>query len=215
MSARTGAGRPGGVLERRGEENSLSVSSLPPEPQTRVRADDGPTLVVVRPQPLRAELPEQPDNFPRKVGTSFQNLFMARYKLDPNMGGKSTITFPSQLQNTARMRSVDPFELLSSCFERWVGRKPPPTDRERKFQREFPYAAFVGAFGGLVEALGNPDAHWPGFTLEAPRGDRYASSKPFVPVEAPTGPSIGADELSRQAGELLQRLRSEPKGALK
>jgi hypothetical protein len=183
--------------------HSLPCSALPSlASPTLVYEQDTqkPTLAVIRPIPAHGAFEDAPA-LPQQIVAKFRNLHMHTFSVDPNMSGKNVHGFPSQLENTAKLRSVDPLALLEDCFRAWAER---PRD---KWAKSVPYASFVGAFGSLVAALGSPDDHWPGFSVSAPVGDRYASSKPYVPtqvVEEQRDPA----EVARDTAELVRQIKA-------
>jgi hypothetical protein len=86
--------------------------------------------------------------FGRRVYQRFIGLYQGSFKEYPSMGGKNVDGFPERLRTTARLREVDPFELLDRCFEVFA-REPLDAIGQRA-----PYATFVARFGNYLSKPG-------------------------------------------------------------
>jgi len=85
---------------------------------------------------------------PEEVIRCFQRCYLAKFGQLPYLGGKNTHDFPERLRGTARLRRVDPLQLLEQVFAAWS--QAPLDDRAL----DAPYAAFAARFGSLVGRTG-------------------------------------------------------------
>jgi len=86
---------------------------------------------------------------PEEVIRCFQRCYLAKFGQLPYLGGKNTHDFPERLRGTARLRHVDPLQLLEQVFAAWA--QAPLDDRAL----DAPYAAFAARFGSLVGRTGS------------------------------------------------------------
>lgn len=95
--------------------------------------------------------------FARRVQQRFVGLYQGTFSEYPSLGGRHVDAFPERLRQTARLRAIDPLELLDRTFRVFASE---PLD---DIGRRAPYATFVSRFGGYLakpqaKALGPKDA---------------------------------------------------------
>ncbi len=95
--------------------------------------------------------------FSRRVYQRFLGLYQGTFNEYPSMGGRNVDAFPERLRQTARLREIDPLELLERTFRVFA------TEPLDEIGRRAPYATFVARFGGYLakpqaKALGPKDA---------------------------------------------------------
>ncbi|HEX6239983.1 MAG TPA: hypothetical protein VFZ61_03780 [Polyangiales bacterium] len=130
----------------------------PPDPITRdpVTRARSPSPILTDPnQPIptagvRVREGEAPPEweaqaYASSVPTRFRKLHMARFNVDPAVGGRNASDFPERLRNTAQARSLDPLALLEELFARWADAGRPGTEGGVP-----PYPAFIARFESLV-----------------------------------------------------------------
>lgn len=92
--------------------------------------------------------------FARRVYQRFVGLYQGTFKEFPSMGGKAVDSFPERLRTTARLREVDPFELMDRTFQVFA-REPAKDKHDAEMRQRAPYATYVARFG---QYLSKPEA---------------------------------------------------------
>lgn len=79
-----------------------------------------------------------------RQATAFRKAWLARYQVDPGMGGKSIAGFHASVLATADARGVDAEGVFAAALAAWL------TKPKSEIERRSPYACFAAAWGALL-----------------------------------------------------------------